>query len=400
LKKCLKDEKANIYVNGHVVRKKNEVWKRLSAKIRNIKEISSDYLYTIVIQNRYDTNTVIGIDESNSELCDENEIINTDLDESSDNSNTNKMSFNFILTSSEWKDISPESVLYSDKRTYSVLKRNVWTHIINKHFWNHTRLQYRLKYSGGRVYTSDRAIKYLFIKGICTFCYSTLHVSMDNAPQSEDDVTMVCTYKGNYKIMHPIGLKRNLAGASRINAIKKMTNEHLAPSVFRRHQANALMEFGGPEPSYLPSGNVLRTAKCKSLREKRIHDDTILAVAKAMHKISYQGIIHDVSYDKLMIRYHSPAQLHVYNEYCKNNKFPSVFIDATGNIIKKVMRDNGRNCGNIFLYSCVIRDQKAKQIYPVCNMISELHDTETIRHWLTGINVCSSSSVYTISIFE
>lgn len=272
--------------------------------------------------------------------------------------------------------------MYSDKRTYSVLKRNAWTHVINEHFWNHTKLQCRLKYRDGRVYTSYRATKYLYIKGICTY-YSTLNVYMDNAPQSENDVTMDCTYRGNYKIMHPIGLKRNLAGKSRITAIQKMTEQNLAPSVFRRHQANALMELGDPEPSHLPSGNVLRAAKCKSLREKRIHDDPNLSVAKAMHKIPYQGIIHDVSYDKLMIRYHSSAQLHVYNEYCKNNKFPSVFIDATGSIIKKITRDNGRNCGNIFLYSCVIRDQKAKQIYLVCNMISERHDTETIRHWLS-----------------
>jgi len=56
---------------------------------------------------------------------------------------------------------------------------------------------------------------------------------MDNAPQSEDDVTMDCTYRGNYKIMHPIGLKRNLAGTSRITAVQKMTEQNLAPSVYR-----------------------------------------------------------------------------------------------------------------------------------------------------------------------
>lgn len=60
-----------------------------------------------------------------------------------------------------------------------------------------------------------------------------------------------------------------------------------------------------------------------------------------------------------------------------------ISIDATGSIVKRIMRlhNNGKQkSGHIFLYVAVTHI--GTQIIPVCQMLSEKHDTNFILYWL------------------
>lgn len=143
------------------------------------------------------------------------------------------------------------------------------------------------------------------------------------------------------------------------------------------------MVFGDNEPSHLPSNKQLRDAKYEYIRYHRLDENPVVAIGKAIHSNKFKNIIRDVCYDKFQVRYTSSAQIHVYRDFCKKNHPVSVALDATGGVVKRLKRAPGVNSGPIFLYSIVVRDPASKKIYPVCPLLSERHDTETIRHWLT-----------------
>lgn len=86
--------------------------------------------------------------------------------------------------------------------------------------------------------------------------------------------------------------------------------------------------------------------------------------------------------DRFYVHYWSTHQLHVYNNYIKNERYTSIAIDATGRIVRKLQKPNGEKCGVIFLYDIAVRDPQSKMQYSVCNMLSERHDSDSITHWL------------------
>lgn len=59
---------------------------------------------------------------------------------------------------------------------------------------------------------------------------------------------------------------------------------------------------------------------------------------------------------------------------------PIVSIDATGSVVRKVTYNDKSYCGPIFLYQVVTHI--GSLIVPVCQMLSERHDTTTIEYWL------------------
>lgn len=53
---------------------------------------------------------------------------------------------------------------------------------------------------------------------------------------------MNCTYTGSFKTNH--NKKRKLAGSEKERSLDAMLNRHIAPSVYRRNEANRLMVEG------------------------------------------------------------------------------------------------------------------------------------------------------------
>lgn len=91
----------------------------------------------------------------------------------------------------------------------------------------------------------------------------------------------------------------------------------------------------------------------------------------------------------------------------KIEKHPIVAFDATGSVVKKLLRPNGLS-GNIFLYQGVLTGRDNSHV-PMVQMLSERHDVQAITRWLSEVgrevvvhqlNVRrSKSSTYIIHIY-
>lgn len=155
---------------GNVVSKNNPVWWNICAAVQHIYKLKPETLCTYVQVNRYNFRTIINkshIDDKEYTESTENEVIdetdNSSAPESDIESETESLetknierkgdlSFhreNFVITLSieEWNNISPEEVQYVQKskngkhykRTYFMLKRQLWTHVIHSHLFEHLR---------------------------------------------------------------------------------------------------------------------------------------------------------------------------------------------------------------------------------------------------------------------
>jgi len=91
--------------------------------------------------------------------------------------------------------------------------------------------------------------------------------------------------------------------------------------------------------------------------------------------------IRDIGFDKFHVFFWSPEQIDLFKDVMRL-KMP-LSIDATGSIVKKIIRlyNNGKQKSRyIFLYVAVTHIET--QIIPVCQMLSEKHDTNFILYWL------------------
>ena len=121
--------------------------------------------------------------------------------------------------------------------------------------------------------------------------------------------------------------KRHLSGSMRKAVVKKMHQENVSATMIRTSHSSSCMDFGDHEPSYVPSLNILRTAKSQYIANERHHKDPIIAISIAKHDIAYEGVMHDICCDRFYVHYWSTAQLHVYHAFCENTTHPKIYLD-------------------------------------------------------------------------
>jgi hypothetical protein len=220
------------------------------------------------------------------------------------------------------------------------------------------------------------------IRAYCKVCNSTFKGEIVTEPLVDSRVLIECVYSGNFNVPHVNKAKRHLSGLAKNNAIDKMTKENLSASMYRRFEAHTTMLFTGHEPSALPTTNVLRVAKHNVAKADEIDEDPVKAKCDAQDIVPYQGVLRDVGYRRFFVHYWSPSQLHVYRAYCKNSNHPTVSIDATGSVVRRLRRPFNRKSGHIFLYEITVNDSHTNKQYSVSNMLSERHDANSIHYWL------------------
>lgn len=172
--------------------------------------------------------------------------------------------------------------------------------------------------------------------------------------------------------------KRQLHGAYRANVVKEL----YASSVYawRREKANEIMTFGDVEPAHLYNEEVLR--KAKQLEKDRILglndvSDPIASIVELKYKPEFAGCIRDIGIDKFFVMYWSNEQIFLYKKLIKQqaDMKSTLSIDATESLIKRITRPDGSS-NIIFLYQVVAPFHG--KILPICQMISEKHDTNML----------------------
>lgn len=214
-------------------------------------------------------------------------------------------------------------------------------------------------------------------------CLSTLKCIVDYIPEENSRIVIHCTIKGDFEKCQG-GKKIRVIGKERVSFIEKLSNYNMSAAYLQRMDAKKKkMKFSNKEPSYLPTMNALRVMKYKDKKKDHMHNHPILAICALQGTLPYNTIFHDTSYDTFFLHYWSSPKINTYRNYCINTKIPTISIDATGGLVKKVTLISGRQTGHIFLYQIAVNDLNIKSQFAVGHMLSERHDHDSIRHRLS-----------------
>nr|XP_049584403.1 tRNA (guanine-N(7)-)-methyltransferase non-catalytic subunit wdr4 isoform X1 [Syngnathus scovelli] len=209
-------------------------------------------------------------------------------------------------------------------------------------------------------------------------CHGLLNINCGREPEINSPIILNCFIKNSDDSLHTGSSKRFLSGQLRVQVAKELCEGRMEPHVWRTSQANKLMDFGDSEPSHLPNLATL----CKAKQEKNdlaLGDKSpIVSLQMLKYSAPHSDSLKDIGLDKFFCHYWSQTQMHVYKTLKKSH--PILCVDATGSIVKKLMRPNGMS-GHIFLYQGVMTGHTSSSV-PVVQMLSEKHDVNAITQWL------------------
>lgn len=105
----------------------------------------------------------------NSQSDDVASLLDSNDDDNNNSNNNSTLKFSLEISNDDWKKMEPEKVVYRDKakkaRSYVVLKRHIWTNIVNGYFWAALKLPCKMIYKRSRISESADANNYCTIKG-------------------------------------------------------------------------------------------------------------------------------------------------------------------------------------------------------------------------------------------
>lgn len=73
-------------------------------------------------------------------------------------------------------------------------------------------------------------------------------------------------------------------------------------------------------------------------------------------KDMYKGCIHGIGLDPFFLHLYTPELIHLYRAYSQNSSYPSLIVDATGNVIKRFNKLGLIKTQTIYLYEAVVYD--------------------------------------------
>lgn len=132
----------------------------------------------------------------------------------------------------------------------------------------------------------------------------------------------------------------------------------------------------------MPRGEALRKLKSRRKLSKRKDTNAYDALMNLKYDPDYTDCIHFIGHDPFCVIYAHPHQTQVYRQYCNNFKITRLLIDATGSVVKKLKKIQNVFSKTLYLYEIVAFDKENQRSFPVCNMISEAHDTVSVTHFL------------------
>lgn len=203
------------------------------------------------------------------------------------------------------------------------MQPKTWQQVFSEKIWESTKLSCGFNFKRVKL-VRDGESGYAY--GTCK-CGSLIKCVIDNT----DEITtkIKCKFiKGEGRCG-----KRYLR-----NSIRQTTVQNLQGASVMKYRAemadNLMQSCDNIEPPHLFSANVLRVAKYDVTQTNYFHKDPIKAL-EIMQLRPLQNIIHNVGLSPFFVHYWSNYQLDVYRTYT-SDEIACIYIDATGNIIKKL----------------------------------------------------------------
>ena len=178
------------------------------------------------------------------------------------------------------------------------------------------------------------------------------------------------------KIAH----KKKRRFGSRRRVIGKKELKHIKAKCFRNEEIHKFMDESDPLPALLSTSGVYQKARQEALDEEIGLENFPGNVLESLHAIQhFTSDIHFLSTSPFQIMFWTKSQVKLWNE-AVDLPDSVVSIDASGSFVKAIKLDYNNESPAIFLYVKVIRF--GGKIYPVSQMISAAHDTNSICDWL------------------
>lgn len=372
LRTLLKDKKYRNVIkdDGSISFPSSNVFTELSNAMDPELRLKPKYIYTILLSDRYSCHTdILALYNISYER-------KTKIDTTLDDTENNVDRFTLDL-SAVWDKMELEVVNYQWKnrgsREVGTMKRWSWSHYLFEEIFKHTKIQCPLTFKRSKVSESGYAIT---VVGSCCECDCEFQGSVINVPVEGDCVLMECTLT-NYNPSFDHKKKRQLKGVKRIEVSKELVEGKTLASVWRRKEADKLMDLGDKEPPHLFRYDVLRKAK----QERQdmllgIKSDNVMENLQLMkYDPLLEGAIRSIGIDPLFVHYWTNEQIAVYERY-----HDILYIDATGSLMKKIKYINGELCSHIYLYQAVTKINS--KTGPVFQMVSAIQNTNAIAYWL------------------
>lgn len=364
-----------------------QCWTDISKDLNYL--ISSKYVYIIVKENRNDICNKLflnGIPTCTDDLDNINRFDDFHSSTSSETFSEDTLNFNITLSADEWGslyDNRPQIYKRSDKkseyRTYHTLQPHKWTSVIHEHFYEQTKLPCSIVYKYAKIFQEGQV--FLKIAGHCSTCNSTLSGNLASCPSVGSRVIIRFNIKGNFKSCRT-HKKRRVLGDTKVELTNQLKDQNKSASFIQRKMARSIMDYGDPIPSHIPSLNAIRLIKHNALKNDQVHDNPIISILSLKGTPPYNNIIREIGHDKFYVHYWTASEVNNYRVYAKKTSVPTISIDATGSVVKKMTLFSGRQTHNIFLYEIVVNDRKNQNQFCVAHMLSEKHDNNSISYWL------------------
>lgn len=118
-----------------------------------------------------------------------------------------------------------------------------------------------------------------------------------------------------------------------------------------------IQEDDDKEPPHLYNTNVLRVAKYDVTQKNYVHRNPLKALY-LMQLGSLKNTIHNIGLNPFFVHYWSNHQLHVYRTYV-SDETSCVYIDATGSIVKKIIKPNKTKTKHFFCITVLLSLRQA-----------------------------------------
>lgn len=384
--------KTQVLSTNKIVSKRAEIWKRISDDLNGA--YSPLACYTAVAKNYYDVFRLLDIESKCPSDTDECGLFSDDSISPMISDDDDAIRFDIKVTYEDFLKLRPQSKKYSDvgqnrkgsTRIYYVFEKRLWTHYF------YEKISPSLKQYGcicvfmfkrAKIHlNSDNVCAYL--SGSCKECRSVITGKLKTLPDPNKDGLMEFSLNKNAsEIVHSKQTKRPLSGELRYDLAKHLVDTNVSPSEYLKKQVSLKTEIGVLPTATLPKPHTMRVAKHEFIKKGRTDNDPFIALCILKVDPSMRGAIRNIGADPFFVHYWTNVQLHVYNRYCDKG-YSIVCIDATGSVVKKIMKLSGEMSHHIFLYECTVRDNATKQSYSVANMLSESHNAVTIHNWLVN----------------
>lgn len=379
IKKIVDRYKALLVRNGELVPLTDQIWTTIQLELaqKNILNLKPKGIRTAVEYSYHGINIYQRPQQDNDDDEDVDEL-DEDVDEldedhgiREDRSEMEKKDFSITITFEDYfKYFKP--LRREDKNgRYRYYLRQGWSDELYKRL-KETPHQFPcpINFKDAKV-GSD----VIFFIGYCNECEGEFSASLERAPQPGGRAFIKCfvTFKNiNHQSV------RQLRGEERERAAVAMVDCNMAPSFLRKMQATKL-----PKES-VPNLHVLQQAKHEERKSRRLDNDVMNALERATDNPDFENVIRNIGLKPFFLIYFSQPQISCFKNYVRKSSWSRVGFDATGGVVKKIVRADNIKTKNIYLYELTVRLENGT-VFPVANFLSEAQDIVTIGFFLSVV---------------